>query len=264
MGVPFTFAGQAGPIPLAELDADFAFLTTGTQTIDSAVMGPPAAGGVTLTVNGAVIPTGPIEPAEIINSSTSAVTNANPFLNNALVINQNSTLNGAGGILVLTSVNNSASVTMKSLTNTAASFAEVNCQGGPGTDNMSMLMTNSNWAANALGVTGVPAGQCGVIGGISGTVGVLPVAIVSAGMVQALVNTAGVTIAPTVAPAAGGSAACGILASSTARLGIFFGTGTPTFAAAQGSIYSNTTGAAGARLYVNTNGSTTWTPATSP
>jgi hypothetical protein len=27
MGVPFTFAGQAGPIPLAELDADFAFVT---------------------------------------------------------------------------------------------------------------------------------------------------------------------------------------------------------------------------------------------
>jgi hypothetical protein len=28
MGVPFIFAGQAGPIPLAELDADFAFLAS--------------------------------------------------------------------------------------------------------------------------------------------------------------------------------------------------------------------------------------------
>jgi hypothetical protein len=33
MSVPFTFSGQAGPLPLAELDADFTFLTTGTQTM---------------------------------------------------------------------------------------------------------------------------------------------------------------------------------------------------------------------------------------
>jgi hypothetical protein len=33
MGVPFTFAGQAGPIPLAELDADFAFLSTGSLAL---------------------------------------------------------------------------------------------------------------------------------------------------------------------------------------------------------------------------------------
>jgi hypothetical protein len=237
------------------------------QIVDSAVMGPPAAGGVTLTVNGTIIPTGPIEPAEIINSSTSAVSNANPLLNNAFVVNQNSAINGAGGILVLTSVNNAASITTKNLKNTSTSFAEVNCQGGPGTDNLTMIMTNSNWAAGAVplgGIVGVPAGQCGIIGGINGTVGALPVAIISNGAVQAMVNSAGLTAAPTVAPAAGGSAACGVLASSTASLGIFFGTGAPTFSAAQGSIYSNTTGAAGARLYVNTNGSTTWAPASSP
>jgi hypothetical protein len=32
-GVPFTFAGQAGPLPLAELDADFAFLSTGSLAL---------------------------------------------------------------------------------------------------------------------------------------------------------------------------------------------------------------------------------------
>src|ERR1700733_9811596 len=31
MGVPYTFAGQAGPIPLAELDADFAFLSASSS-----------------------------------------------------------------------------------------------------------------------------------------------------------------------------------------------------------------------------------------
>lgn len=58
----------------------------------------------------------------------------------------------------------------------------------------------------------------------------------------------------------------GILANSSTGLGIFFGSGVPTFSAAEGSIYSNTTGAGGARLYVNTSSGsgTTWTAASSP
>jgi len=70
----------------------------------------------------------------------------------------------------------------------------------------------------------------------------------------------------TTAPPANGTVGCGILCSSTANLGVFFGAGAPTFSAAEGSIYSNTTGAAGARLYVNTSvgSGTTWTAATSP
>lgn len=84
-------------------------------------------------------------------------------------------------------------------------------------------------------------------------------------VVRMQIPAAGTVIfAPTVAPAAGGSVACGIQASSTANLGFYFGTGAPTFSAGQGSIYSNTTGAAGARLYVNTNGSNGWAAAASP
>ncbi len=65
---------------------------------------------------------------------------------------------------------------------------------------------------------------------------------------------------------AGGSVAAGVVPTATANLGIFFGTGAPTFSAAEGSIYSNTTGSAGARLYVNTSAGTgtTWTAASSP
>jgi len=72
--------------------------------------------------------------------------------------------------------------------------------------------------------------------------------------------------ANTTAPPANGTSSCGILCSSTASLGFFFGTGAPTFTAAEGSLYSNTTGGAGARLYVNTSAGsgTTWTAATSP
>ena len=39
---------------------------------------------------------------------------------------------------------------------------------------------------------------------------------------------------------------------------VLAGTGVPTFAAPQGSLYINITGGAGARLYMNSNGSTTW------
>jgi hypothetical protein len=62
------------------------------------------------------------------------------------------------------------------------------------------------------------------------------------------------------------SAAVGIRASSTANLGVFFGPGAPTFSAAEGSIYSNTTGTSGARLYLNTSSGSgsTWTAATTP
>lgn len=62
---------------------------------------------------------------------------------------------------------------------------------------------------------------------------------------------------------AGGSQAAGILMSSTAHLGIYFGSGAPTVSAAQGSIYIRTDGSStSTRLYVNTNGSTTWTNVT--
>jgi hypothetical protein len=58
----------------------------------------------------------------------------------------------------------------------------------------------------------------------------------------------------------GGTAGAGMLMSSTANFGLFFGNGAPTLAAAQGSLYINTTASTTTtRLYINTNGSTTWT-----
>ena len=66
------------------------------------------------------------------------------------------------------------------------------------------------------------------------------------------------------APPAAGANTAGIKVSSTANLGIFFGSGAPTFSAAQGSIYLRTDGSStSTRLYVNTNGTTGWTNFTS-
>ena len=62
---------------------------------------------------------------------------------------------------------------------------------------------------------------------------------------------------------AGGTAGAGIKLSSTANLGVFFGSGVPTLSAAQGSLYLRTDGSStSTRAYINTNGSTTWTAVT--
>jgi len=75
------------------------------------------------------------------------------------------------------------------------------------------------------------------------------------------VSTVGqLSVQTALAPPAAGLATAGILMSSTANLGFFFGTGAPTFSAAKGSIYVNTTATTTTtRLYINSSGSTTWT-----
>lgn len=63
------------------------------------------------------------------------------------------------------------------------------------------------------------------------------------------------------APVAGGSSAIGYLLGSTASQGIFIGSGPPTFSAAKGSWYMRTDGSGtNDRMYVNSDGSTAWTP----
>jgi hypothetical protein len=60
---------------------------------------------------------------------------------------------------------------------------------------------------------------------------------------------------------AGGTTGAGYKMSSTANLGIFFGSGAPTLTAAKGSLYLRTDGSATSdRMYINTDGTTAWTP----
>lgn len=59
---------------------------------------------------------------------------------------------------------------------------------------------------------------------------------------------------------AGGTAGLGYTLSSTANYGVFFGSGAPTLTAAQGSLYLRSDGSStSTRMYVNSNGGTTWT-----
>jgi hypothetical protein len=62
---------------------------------------------------------------------------------------------------------------------------------------------------------------------------------------------------------AGGTAGAGLLVSSTSNFGVFFGSGAPTLAAAQGSLYLRSDGSSTSnRAYINTDGGTTWTALT--
>lgn len=71
--------------------------------------------------------------------------------------------------------------------------------------------------------------------------------------------TGGITAASDDAIPAGGTAGLGLMVSSTANFGVFFGSGAPTLSAAKGSLYLRSDGSStSTRTYVNTNGSTTW------
>lgn len=78
------------------------------------------------------------------------------------------------------------------------------------------------------------------------------------------VDSAGTpTFASGTAPPASGSTVACVKLSSTANLGFCVGDGAPTFSAAKGTLYSNTTGTTTTtRIYVNTDGGTTWTTIT--
>lgn len=115
--------------------------------------------------------------------------------------------------------------------------------------------------SNTITTTGNITGGNILTGGqVSATANVTGGNIKTGGQVSATGNA--VFLASTAVPA-GGTAGAGIMMSSTAQLGVFFGTGAPTLAAAQGSLYLRTDGSStSTRLYVNTTGSTTWTNVT--
>ena len=85
-------------------------------------------------------------------------------------------------------------------------------------------------------------------------------------LLVSLANTASITGTITslsgTATTAGG-ATSPALAMGTAALGVYFGSGAPTITAPQGSLYLRTDGSStSTRMYVNTNGATTWTNVT--
>ena len=115
--------------------------------------------------------------------------------------------------------------------------------------------------SNTITTTGnITGGNILTSGQVSATANVTGGNIRTGGQVSATGNA--LFLASTAVPV-GGTAGAGIMMSSTSQLGIFFGSGAPTLAAAQGSLYLRTDGTStSTRLYVNTTGSTSWTNVT--
>jgi hypothetical protein len=84
---------------------------------------------------------------------------------------------------------------------------------------------------------------------------------VSQGLQANTLSSVGQTnVSTNTSPPAGGAATAGINLSNVANFGVYFGSGAPTFSAAQGSLYMRTDGSStSTRMYVNTNGTTGWT-----
>lgn len=140
----------------------------------------------------------------------------------------------------------------------------------------SPTITNATITADAL--AGYTVSNTGTIYGISVTTGAISSALSltsTLAVTGATTLTGALTVNSTVSttgqlsvqtgtsiPAAGASTA-GIKMSSTANFGVFYGSGAPTFSAAQGSVYMRSDGSStSTRLYINTTGSTTWTNVT--
>jgi hypothetical protein len=120
---------------------------------------------------------------------------------------------------------------------------------------ISTTSANANIVLTPNGTGNVNTGaNVSVTGNIQGG-NVLSGAVVSA--------VGAATILSSTAVPAGGTTGSGYKFSSTANLGVFFGSGVPTLTAAKGSLYLRTDGSTtNDRMYVNTNGSTTWTAVT--
>jgi hypothetical protein len=109
--------------------------------------------------------------------------------------------------------------------------------------------------------SGPVASDNGFIGNITGDVTAVTVSATGDVTAATVSATGNITADSNLAVVAGGTAA--FLATTTAGLGIYVGSGAPTVSAAQGSLYLRTDGSStSTRLYVNTNGSTTWTNVT--
>ena len=126
------------------------------------------------------------------------------------------------------------------------------------------ITTTANISVGNVLINGVTTGTGNVTGGNLRTTGQMSATgNVTGGNVlsSAVVSAVGAaTILSATAVPAGGTTGAGYKLSSTANLGVFFGSGVPTLSAAKGSLYLRTDGSTtNDRMYVNTDGSTTWT-----
>lgn len=129
-----------------------------------------------------------------------------------------------------------------------------------------VFFVGSNWTGGNFDDTAKPAWYWSFDSRLAADNAVLWRAAPASSPVSHLnVSSTGVTtLCASTATPAGGSTSARLVFGTTAGFGVYYGSGAPTVSAAQGSIYIRSDGSSSStRLYVNTNGSTTWTNFTS-
>jgi hypothetical protein len=202
-------------------------LLTGTATVGGA-----------LSVGGAGTVSGELSVGGFLNATALAVgTTTNPGTN-ALQVIGTATIGGLLSVAGAANITGTATITNYA---NASSLA---------------LGTTTNPGAGGFIITGTatvggPLSASSLVAGTTTDLG--------AGLIQA---TRSITAMQGVALVSGGTAS-GYDFFSVANFGIFAGTGVPTIAAGTGSLYLRNDGStATTRIYVNQNGSTTWTAMT--
>jgi hypothetical protein len=203
------------------------FINTGTATVGGA-----------LAVGGAGTVSGELSVGGFLNATALAVgTTTNPGTN-ALQVIGTATVGGLLSVAGAANITGTATITNYA---NASSLA---------------LGTTTNPGAGGFIITGTatvggPLSASSLVAGTTTDLG--------AGLIQA---TRSITAMQGVALVSGGTAS-GYDFFSVANFGIFAGTGVPTIAAGTGSLYLRNDGStATTRIYVNQNGSTTWTAMT--
>jgi hypothetical protein len=295
MAVPNTFADQAGPIPLGELDENFDYM------LDSPVFTGAPSVNVNNTTDALTLetPTNPSatwdgQPLAALHIRGPASPTTRNFLSGIWVETEGNAVDKGRGIII---------------TNTGASDGlYVQCDGASGTG-MAVLLQTGATSATGLVIGTTVAGQVGVVlrqetaitptaagnllaieaEGTGSTEmvrigsatknsqigiifrffgsGCLPMVVAdSGGNVKWRVDTFGsvegdgnYTIYKHSGVTPGGAANVGYLMGNTG-MGVFFGSGAPALSAGQGSLYLRADGTGtNDRAYINTNGSTGWT-----
>lgn len=203
---------------------------------------------------------------EYLASATSQATSVvlrdasqNSYANN--FVNKGASVASAAGTTVLTV----ASARLQTLTGVAAQTFQlpdattlVAGYQQQFTNNSTGLLTVTN--NGGATICTVPAGGAVTVSAtsIATTNGVWDVRFLAPSNAQW--GSLGLVIDSATAIPAGGTAGAGYAFSSTANFGVFFGSGAPTLAAAKGSLYMRSDGSGvNDRMYVNTDGGTTWT-----
>ena len=229
------------------------------------------AGGVSSTGNvnsGNVLTSGVVSATGNVtggNVNTAGVVSATGNIDggNVLTANVNATIHTGTTVSVtgnITGGNVLGGANVNATTHTGATVSVTgNVTGGNISTAGLITATGNITGGNVLGGANVNAtthtgATVSVTGNVTGG-NVLSDAVISAvGAARILSGTA---------VPAGGTTGAGYNMSSTTNLGIFFGSGAPTLSAAQGSLYLRTDGTTtNDRMYINTNGSTTWTAVT--